>query len=32
MARHRPHAWKDYAEKSEFAAELIKLAETIPVS
>jgi TRAP-type C4-dicarboxylate transport system substrate-binding protein len=28
----RTTAWKDYAEKSEFAAELIKLAETIPVS
>jgi TRAP-type transport system periplasmic protein len=28
----RTTAWKDYGEKSELAAELLKLAETIPVS
>jgi TRAP-type C4-dicarboxylate transport system substrate-binding protein len=28
----RTTAWKDYGEKSELAADLIKLAETIPVS
>ena len=28
----RTTAWKDYGDKSELAAELIKLAETIPVS